>query len=67
MDLVWWKAISLMHLKAVINFVAGLWSWLGLSSHSGAIAQLAHLGYGKLEIPMKCSQRARFGPLHILA
>jgi hypothetical protein len=42
-DLVWWKAISVLYLKAAIHFVADIWSWLGLSSHSGAIVQLTHL------------------------
>jgi hypothetical protein len=31
--LVWWKTFSLLYFKAHINFVAGLGSWLGFSSH----------------------------------
>jgi hypothetical protein len=50
----------------VFNFVAGIWSWLGLSSHAtGAIVHLACLIL-KLESPMKWPQPAQFGPMHIL-
>ena len=52
--------------RPVISLVADLCYWLGLSSHSGVIAQLAHL-YSKLEIPMKWSQQAQFGPIHMVS
>jgi hypothetical protein len=37
------KPLGLLYSKAAINFVTGLRSWLGLSSHAGAIVQLTHL------------------------
>ncbi len=48
------KIFSLLYLNANVNFVAGPWSWLGLSSHWGH-GLATSSSHQKVEIQMKWS------------